>query len=98
VGGIVKRPRALADLAEIWAHIGDHSPDHADTFAARIDDTFQLLARHPRMGRTRPELGEDLRSFVVGRYVIFYLPLANGIDIVRVLHGARDTELIFEDQ
>jgi toxin ParE1/3/4 len=28
--------------------------------------------------------------------VIFYLPLADGIDVVRVLHSARDIEAIFE--
>jgi len=38
---------------------------------------------------------EGMRSFPVGRYVIFYLPLADGSDIVRVLHGARDIERIF---
>jgi toxin ParE1/3/4 len=28
----------------------------------------------------------------VGRYVIFYLPIPGGVQIVRVLHGARDIE------
>jgi toxin ParE1/3/4 len=98
VAKVVKRPRALADLAEIWAHIGEGSPDNADVFAARINDTLRALADYPRMGRARTELGEHLRSFVVGRYVILYLPLANGIEVVRVLHGARDIEAIFEEE
>lgn len=42
------------------------------------------------MGRLRGELATGLRSFPVGRYVIFYRALSNGIEIVRVLHGARD--------
>jgi len=33
-----------------------------------------------------------LRSLAVGRYVIFYLPIPGGVQIVRVLHGARDIE------
>jgi plasmid stabilization system protein ParE len=62
---IVKRPRALQDLAEIWAYIADDSPLYADTFAALIDSKFRALARQPSMGRLRIELGTDLRSFVV---------------------------------
>jgi toxin ParE1/3/4 len=36
-----------------------------------------------------------LRSFAVGRYVIFYLTIPAGVQIVRVLHGARDIEAAF---
>ena len=92
---IFKRPQALQDLADIWAYIADDNPSRADAFADLIDEKLQALARHPRMGRVRSELSADLRSFVVGRYVIFYLPLRNGIDIVRVIHGARDIQTIF---
>jgi toxin ParE1/3/4 len=71
---------------------------NADRFAARIDKTFRLLARRPGIGRARPELYSDLRSFVIGKYVTFYLPLKKGIDVIRVLHGARDIETVFEDE
>jgi toxin ParE1/3/4 len=47
------------------------------------------------MGRRRDELAPGLRSFPAGRYVIFYLPLTDGVDIVRVLHGSRDIETVF---
>jgi toxin ParE1/3/4 len=36
-----------------------------------------------------------LRSLSVGNYLIFYRPLADGIEIVRVLHGARDIDSLF---
>jgi toxin ParE1/3/4 len=94
---IVVRPRASADLAEIWAFIAEDSIKHADKFAALIDGHFQGLARRPQMGRSRSELAPDLRSFPVGQYVIFYLPLPKGIEIVRVLHGARDIEPILRE-
>ncbi len=95
---VVVRPRALQDLAEIWAYIAGDSVEHADAFTALIDRKFQALARRPVMGRGRPELVTDLRSFVVGRYVIFYVPLSNGVEIVRVLHGARDLDAILVDE
>jgi toxin ParE1/3/4 len=50
----------------------------------------------PQLGRRREELSPRLRSFPVGRYVIFYRPLENGIEIARVLHGARDFPPLFE--
>ena len=47
------------------------------------------------MGRVRDELEPGMRSFPFGRYVIFYMPIDEGIDVVRVLHGARDIDAIF---
>jgi len=57
-----------------------------------------MLAEQPAMGRVREELLHGLRSFPVGRYVIFYLTVPNGIDIVRVLHGSRDVNAIFHPE
>lgn len=96
MAAILKRPQALIDLSEIWAYIAEDSIANADAFAALIDNKPHLLAKQPGMGRSRPELGQGLRSFVVGHYVVFYRPGSKGIEIVRVLHGARDIDTIFE--
>jgi toxin ParE1/3/4 len=98
VAVILKRPHALFDLTEIWSYIAADSVTSADRLAAEIDKAFKLLARRPGLGRARPELYPDLRSFVVRKYVVFYLPLTNGIDVIRVLHGARDIETVFVDE
>lgn len=95
---IVIRPKAVADLAEIWSYIAEDSLRQADAFVARVSGEFQLLARQPKMGRGRPELLDGLRSIPVGKYVIFYLPRPRGIEVVRVLHGARDLRLFFEQE
>jgi toxin ParE1/3/4 len=95
---ILKRPRALDDLAEVWAYIASGSVHNADNFVASIDSKLRVLARRPGIGRSRPEVGDGLHSFAVGRYVIFYLPLPNGIEIVRVLHGARDLDSAIQDE
>ena len=76
---ILKRSRAFLDLAEIWSYIAENSVANADAFASRIDRTLRLLARRPGVGRARPELYPDLRSLVVVKYVVFYLPLRNGM-------------------
>jgi len=92
---IVKRPRVKTDLVEIWEYIADDSEAYADIFIETIDRKFLALAEQPSIGRARDELEIGLRSLPVGRYVIFYRQITQGIEIVRVLHGARDVETIF---
>lgn len=89
------RPEAIADLDSIEDHIALDDVDQALAFIERLYETMTLLAGQPLMGRARPELGAHIRSFPVGRYVIFYQPLLNGIDVVRVLSGARDVDAVF---
>lgn len=95
---ILKRPRAEADITELWNFIADDSEARADAFIDELDRELRTLAKRPNIGRARGELAEGLRSFTVGRYVIFYLPLTDGIDIVRVLHGARDVDRLFNTE
>ena len=90
MGKVSKRPLALADLAEIWSVIADDSEANADRFLSRLETKLKLLASQPKMGRERPELLANMRSFPYARYVIFFIAQADGIDIVRVVHGARD--------
>jgi len=94
---INKRTQAKIDLAEIWDYIADDSEDRADSFIDSIDRKFRILADQPNIGRMRDELVEGLRSFPIGRYIIFYRPLPDGIEVIRVLHGARDLDAIFHD-
>ncbi|MFZ4699440.1 MAG: type II toxin-antitoxin system RelE/ParE family toxin [Candidatus Methylumidiphilus sp.] len=71
---IIKRPRAKSDLVEIWDYIAEDSEARADSFLDRIDKKFRTLAQRPAIGRLRDELAESLRSFPVGRYIIFTAP------------------------
>jgi len=87
---------ARSDLDEIWFYIAQDNPDAADQFTRTLVSRFPLLASMPQMGRPREELASRLRSFSVGNYVIFYRPMENGVEIVRVLHGARDLPPLFE--
>jgi toxin ParE1/3/4 len=93
---IIKLSRAKADLAEIWDYIADDSEAQADAFIDTIDLKLRLLAEQPNIGRERNELAENMRSFPLGRYVIFYFVIPSGIEVVRVLHGGRDLEAIFQ--
>jgi toxin ParE1/3/4 len=87
---------ARSDLDEIWYYIAHDNPEAADKFIHVIVSRFPRLASLPYLGRQREELSPHLRSFPVGRYVIFYRPLEHGIEIVRVLNGARDLPPLFD--
>ena len=47
------------------------------------------------MGRARDELAPGIRSFPFGRYLVFYPPIGDGIDVLRILHGARVVDTAF---
>jgi len=89
---VLRKPLARVDLLDIWNYVADDSPTKADRLLDSINKHCRTLARFPKMGRARNELGPSLRSFPVGNYVIFYREISKGIEIFRVLHGARDIE------
>jgi toxin ParE1/3/4 len=87
---------ARRDLDEIWEYSAEHGGvDAAERFANAIEKRCRLLATAPEAGRRRDELGPGLRSFPVGPYVIFYRRAKRGIEIARVLRGARDIAELF---
>jgi len=86
---------AKTDLAEIRQYIARDKPDAADRQIARFFERFLTLARRPELGQRRPELGADLRSFAVGKYVVVYRPSSEGVEIARVVSGYRDLDALF---
>lgn len=84
---------AETDLLEIWLAIAEENLVAADVSLDTIQATASLLGTQPEMGRARPELADGLRSFPTRTpYIIFYLPDADGILVIRVLHHARDID------
>jgi len=95
VAKVLRKPQAEADLIEIWTYIAQDSPTRADKLLDEIDEKSQTLAQSTFIGKARDELGSKIRSFPIGNYVLFYQPIEDGIEIIRVLHGARDIEALF---
>lgn len=93
---LLLRRRAEDDIAETWSYIAEDSEAQADAFIGQLTSQFELLALRPTLGRPRGELASLLRSSPIGRYVIYYKPIAGGISVVRVLHSARDIGRIFK--
>jgi toxin ParE1/3/4 len=97
MGRLVVRPQALADLDDIFDYIAEASLERAIAFIKKLNGQMEKLAASPGIGRRRDELRLGLRSFPYGNYLILYLPLEDGVDVVRVLNGARDIEALFQD-
>lgn len=93
-----KRSSARTDLIAIWHYIAPDSFDAANRMLDAINEKLNALAQNPFLGRACPELAPDLRRLPVKSYVIFYRPTADGVEIVRVLHGARDIETLWVEE
>jgi toxin ParE1/3/4 len=67
----------------------------ADRLIVIFFEQFGFSADQPEIGVVRPEFaGGDPRIFPLGSYVIFYRLAKSVVEIVRVLHGARDLNAI----
>ncbi|NJM48890.1 MAG: type II toxin-antitoxin system RelE/ParE family toxin [Alkalinema sp. RU_4_3] len=93
---VLIRSEALLDLDDIFDYIADDSLDRAIAFIQKLHDQIEKIAATPGMGRRRDELLPDLRCMAYGNYMIFYFSMNDGIDVVRVINGARDIEAIFQ--
>ena len=87
---LVILPAARADLIEIGDFIAQDNPGRALSFLAEIEDKMRQVAERPGSFPARDDVREGLRSARHGRYLIFFLDVGAEVQVVRVLHGARD--------
>ena len=92
---LTRTARAEEDLIEIWTWVAADSPSAADRLLDRIDEICWRLAETPGLGAARPDLAEGLRYFVTGSHLVIYRLAPGGVEIVRIVHGARDLPDLF---
>jgi plasmid stabilization system protein ParE len=84
-------PEAARDIREIWAYIAKDSIKAARRVRLEIVDACQRIARNPRVGHSREDLTDKPVLFwPAGSYLIIYNPARKPVEIVRVVHAARD--------
>ena len=88
-------PAACNDIDEIFDYLSQHSLSAAENFLEQLQVKTDFLARNPRVGTPQEHLLSGLKAFPLGNYVLFFRPLADGVEIVRVIHGARDFLALF---
>lgn len=89
------QPAAESDLDDIWLTIALNNPAAADRVIDAIHDRAKLLSNFPELGPERPDIAPDLRVLVEGSYLILYRVTETSVEIVRVVHGARDMTALF---
>ena len=92
---ISKTPQAESDLEEIWRYIAHDNPQAANRLIREIDDVFQRLRILPHSGSPRYDFGMNVRIVPVQRYNVVYRAGMDSIEIIRVLHSARDITALF---
>ena len=99
---LLVRDQAWADLEELGAFIAKDNRAAATEVVRQLRLSFEQLARMPQLGRAVRNINmtEQLRMWLspaFRNYLIFYRELHDGVEIVRVLHGARDIQRILKD-
>lgn len=92
---IIRAPESVQDAAEIYAYIARDNAHAAMQLLLQFDRVFRRLSESPLSGKAADVLAPKLRSVPVGAYLVFYRPIADGIEVARILHGARDIEVEF---
>ena len=93
--GVTRTAEAEEDLIAIWVYVAADDPDAADRLLDRVDKACAQLAEFPDMGTSHDEIRPGLRLFAVRNYLILYRRIDSGIEIVRVIHGARQWRNLF---
>lgn len=84
------RPAAKADIRATYRTIAADDPAAARRWVERIEERCSRLAEMPGMGVARPDVRPGLRLWPVGNYLVLYQQVGDHVEIVRVLHVARN--------
>lgn len=86
----VRTKAARTDLRQIVIFIARDNPTAAMNWLAGIEQLFELLASQPLIGKLirSARLG-TIRRISHGAYVVYFRPADQGVQILRVIHGAR---------
>ncbi|HEY6345254.1 MAG TPA: type II toxin-antitoxin system RelE/ParE family toxin [Bryobacteraceae bacterium] len=94
---IAIRTTARREIKAHGVYLEEHAgPDVTERFLTAVQQSFETLARVPRAGVVcgfrKPALRRVRRWPVKGfeNWLIFYIPKRNGVEIVHIIHGARD--------
>lgn len=89
---------ARADLRDIALRIADHNPVRAFTFVDEIGARCLRIGEFPHAGPPRPPWDMDICIAIHGKYVIVYRVRDETVQVLRVVHGARDLDALFEKE
>lgn len=87
--------RAEQDIGDIWDYIAGDSIAAADRVLESINQALHRLAKNPGVGHFREDLADRRHRFwLVYSYLIVYRFEPRPLQVIRVLHAARDVQSI----
>ncbi len=101
---IERRPRAIYAIIEIAEYLGQDSPAASERFMDATEGTFTQLESMPGLGHLYESSDKRLKGVRVcsvkgfPNHLIFYRPNEQGIEVLHVIHGARDIPAVFESE
>ena len=90
------RRQAEEDLTQVYLHIGADSPEAAERLLDAVEATIRTILDSPRIGKlwpTRAPRLDGIRFWGVRgfeNYLLFYRIAGHDVEVVRLIHGARD--------
>ncbi len=85
---IVLRPRAVADLSDIWDYtVATWSEDQAEAYLRALNKAFEVIADFPEIARLRSDFTPPVRLHPFRKHLIIYSADADKIDVIRVVHS-----------
>ena len=97
-------PEVHKDIAEIGFYFAERDRDVEERFYQAVVKTVNVLARSPNLGERcsfRNPKTQGMRIWQVtgfSNYLIFYRPKDERLEVLRVLHGARDYATMFNGE
>lgn len=90
--------RAIDDLADIWDYIAADNVAAADKLVRSLLALFEKTADFPQLGHAAEEIAPEIRILSRGNYILIYrlIPAEKTVELVRVVHGARDWPALLE--
>jgi toxin ParE1/3/4 len=92
------------DVLEIARQIIEHNPSAAERFVELLPPTLASLAAMPGKGSLKafrhPKL-TDVRTWRVPgfpNFLIYYRPMDDGIEVLAIVHGAREVRRMLHDR
>jgi len=84
--------KAVDDLSNIWNYtLEKWSEKQADKYYNMLVDSFNEIARNPKLGKNYSDIIENILGIRVGRHIIFYRKTQDyEIEITRILHEQMD--------
>jgi toxin ParE1/3/4 len=101
---VYRTSASRSDIVQNAFHLGQQRTGLEDRFLAAVERSFERILASPEIGGLYESRNPRLQGIRVWRvrhfqkYLIFYRPTNAGVEVIRILHGARDIAAVLEER